>query len=97
MAGITRSPSNVMSASKVCLHPMQPLEDCIGAELVLFQLVFSKAFKHNSPLSSKDSCETFKEKGGRNGLLRLALHGWRGRCCQTGLKLLNSQGHSGLI
>lgn len=43
---------------------MQPSEDRIGAELVLFQLVFGKAFKHkNSLLSSKDLYETFKEKG----------------------------------
>lgn len=43
---------------------MQPLEDRIGTELVLFQLVFGKGFKHgNSLLSSKDLYETFKGKG----------------------------------
>lgn len=43
---------------------LQPLKDRISAELVLFQLVFSKAFKHGNSLpSSKDVYETFKEKG----------------------------------
>lgn len=43
---------------------MQPLEDHIGAELVLFQLVFGRVFEHkNTLLSSKDLCETFEEKG----------------------------------
>lgn len=64
LVGVTRSPSNVMPAGKVRLHPRQPLEDRINAELVLLQLVLGKAFKHKkSLLSSKDLYETFKKKG----------------------------------
>lgn len=64
LVGMTRSLSNAMPAGNVCLHPTQPLEDCINAELVPLQLAFGKAFTHKkSLLSSKDLYETLKEKG----------------------------------
>lgn len=87
LLGMTRSPSDVMLAGHVCLHPAQPLERIV---LVLLQMVFSKAFQHKSSLlSSKYLYETFKEKGKQKCFVG-SVPKWieMGGCYQTGLKLL---------